>query len=155
MDKLSPDQLPQLFNEPIYVLDRPTTGRQDNADATAAEHPEIKGQNNKGILIVNEDTAHTPISPEDEAFIFKGLNRLGITLDDVAIISSGDEQKASIDHRKKIILQQNPSPQNLYQVISEKDGQILNCHTIAAIRQNQELKVKFWLALKEMFAANG
>ncbi len=153
MDKLNPEYLPLLFDEPIFVLNDHLTREdmaQDENEAPAAL-PSCKGENKKGILIVNEDNSHAPISPEDEEFLFKGLNTLNITLADVAIISAGDEQKAGVAFNKKIVFRQNPPADQLYEVNPINTARQLTCQTIAEIRKSKDLKVKFWLGLKKLF----
>ena len=77
MDKLNPENIHLLLDEPIYVLKEHFTGHEPKpeTDSDATPLPEFKGQNKKGILVVVEGGNADLITTEDEEFIFKGLNK--------------------------------------------------------------------------------
>jgi len=171
MNKLSKEHLYLLLDEPIYVLhehnispelkptevaiaklDEPETSTEEYANTESPQLAEFKGENKKGILIINNIDGANIISAEDEEFLFKGLNKLGFTLADVAIINptaTGDYSK--LPRSKQIIFSSNPTEEGLYQ-IEMKDGiSCLQCQRLNHIQQNQDMKIKFWLGLKALF----
>ena len=139
-----------LFNETLYVL--PEHGDPNPADSAA-----FKGQNKKGILIANYDRGAHPINPLEEEFIFKGLHRLNISLDDVVILNPADWDSGTIDqqfpHRFKLVFQADePTEGQRYQPRQAGDITTLYCHPIHEIMGSQELKKLFWQGLKALWA---
>ena len=101
MIKLDPEHIHLLLDEPIYVLHEhfESTVKQPTGVQEENETYQYKGDNKKGIIIINEIDSDELISEEDEEFLFKGLNALDISLEDVRIISSG-EFLAAADYRR-------------------------------------------------------
>ena len=158
MNKLNPEHLHLLLDEPIYVLESDLREHFENEQppeqetAPETEQPiNLKGENKKGILIITQES----LAVEDEEFLFKGLNALDIFAEDAVIIikPSNDEIPADITHSKRLVFSTHPTDGMLYQL--EKKGGVahLECHSIKQIRNNKELKVSFWLGLKAMFKA--
>jgi hypothetical protein len=151
MNKLNPEHLHLLLDEPIYVLN-------DHFEDPAEASPEIiqeteqvvdfKGENKKGILIISQET----FVEEDEEFLFKGLNALNIFAEDVAIVYMQPDLKVSeIKHTKRLIFAANAAEESLYQIKTIDNIAQLSCHSINQIRNNQDLKKSFWLGLKAVF----
>ena len=67
MDKVAPEHLHLLLDEPIYVL--PDHGDHPLETVVAEEQPTYSGANNLGICIFLGDS-----DEEDLNFLFKGLN---------------------------------------------------------------------------------
>lgn len=157
MNKLDPQHLHLLLDEPIYVLHEHF---ETPVKEPVIEHDEIEslpgsGANKKGIIIINLDEKHELISQEDEQFLFKGLNALDIYLDDVLIIPSG-EMLDEVGHYNNVIrFTSNYDPGKLYKVTEQNETQHLECESLATIRPNIELQKKFWIALKTMFGRLG
>jgi hypothetical protein len=151
MNKLSPEQLYLLLDEPIYVLEEHFEGHEPAPEAESeTDLANFKGENKKGILIVTQNS----LAVEDEEFLFKGLNALEIFAEDVTIISkpSNAEIPADIVHTKRLFFSANPVEETLYQVDTKEGIANLECHSIDQIRNNKDLKVGFWLGLKAMFS---
>ncbi len=151
MNKLSPEQLYLLLDEPIYVLEEHFEGHEPAPEAESeTDLANFKGENKKGILIVTQNS----LAAEDEEFLFKGLNALEIFAEDVTIISkpSNAEIPADIVHTKRLFFSANPVEETLYQVDTKEGIANLECHSIDQIRNNKDLKVGFWLGLKAMFS---
>lgn len=153
MNKLNPEHLYLLLDEPIYALDSDLREHFEGHDSAAVPESEqltnYKGENKKGILIIINE----PLNLEDEEFLFKGLNALEIFAEDVTILSkpSNAEIPADIAHTKRLYFSTNPVKKILYQVETKEGIVHLKCHSIGQIRNNKELKVNFWLGLKSMF----
>lgn len=150
MNKLSPEQLYLLLDEPIYVLEEHFEGHEPAPESESeAGLANFKGENKKGILIVTQNS----LAAEDEEFLFKGLNALEIFAEDVTILSkpSNAEIPTDIAHTKRLYFSTNPVKEILYQVETKEGIVHLECHSIGQIRNNKELKVNFWLGLKAMF----
>ncbi|MEN8249063.1 MAG: hypothetical protein ABFS32_09030 [Bacteroidota bacterium] len=153
MIKLDPEHIHLLLDEPIYVL-------HEHFDAVVSEpsaeleKPQIsnhKGENKKGIVIINHDDNSELMSQEDETFLFKGLNALDLTLEDVLITYSEDSLDDSIEFKKQIFFSSNPDPEKLYKVETIGGVQYLECDSLQSIRPDIELQKKFWIALKTLF----
>jgi len=139
-----------LFNDTLYVL-------PEHGDSHPKEAPAYKGQNKKGILIANYDKGAHPIKALEEEFIFKGLHRLHISLDDVVILNPADWETEAIDrqfpHRIKLVFQADePTAGQRYQPLQADDITIMYCHPIREIMGSQELKKLFWQGLKALWA---
>ena len=160
MNKLSPEHLHLLLDEPIYVLDGHFESHgqkpelEPEVEANTENLTDFRGDNMKGILILNENNSPNIIDAEDEAFLFKGLNALDIQLPDVAITNNTSTTKdiITMSHSKRINFSTKPVAGKLYQIVTQDDITYLECHSISQIRSDKELKVKFWLGLKTMFA---
>ena len=88
MNKLKPEHLHLLLDEPIYVLNEHFEGHDQSVDLApeTEQLPKFKGGNKKGILIIIEEKAEDSVATKDEEFLFKGLNALNIIAEDVAIV---------------------------------------------------------------------
>ena len=154
MNKLNSEHLHLLLDEPIYVLNEHFEGHEQAVDLEpeTEQLPKFKGENKKGVLIIIEEKAEDSVATQDEEFLFKGLNALNIIAEDVAIVDeNSDIDNQKIKHNKRITFSTNPAKEKLYQVDKIDNITQLECHSISQIRNNQDLKVSFWLALKAMF----
>jgi hypothetical protein len=154
MNKLYPEHLHLLLDEPIYVLDEHFEGSEQIIDLPENEElPKYRGENKKGILIIIEATAEN-FGTADEEFLFAGLNALNIYAEDVAmLVNYPADENPGIDHNKFILFKAKPADDKLYQPELHDNITQLECHNISQIRNNQDLKVSFWLGLKAMFKA--
>ena len=161
MNKLSPEHLHLLLDEPIYVLhnDRLSESIEDDEQTDELvpetnELPDFRGDNKKGILILIEELPEESVAAKDEEFLFKGLNALKVFAEDVAIVDTQPALEVpEIKHKKRIIFSAKPAEGNLYQIETLDNISQLSCHSISQIRNNQDLKVRFWLGLKAIFEA--
>jgi len=151
MNNLKPEHLHLLLDEPIYVLNDHFEDHEPIPEIIRETEQvvDFKGENKKGILIITQET----FGEEDEEFLFKGLNALHIFDEDVAIIDKLPNAgiPESINHNKRIIFNVSPITEELYQIEIIDSITQLECHRISQIRNNQDLKVSFWLGLKAMF----
>ena len=154
MNKLDPEHLHLLLDEPIYVLEEHFEGSEQGPDLSENEElPKYRGENKKGILIIIEATAENFVTA-DEEFLFTGLNALNIFAEDVAmLVNFPADEILDIDHKKRIMFKIEPTADKLYQPEIIDNITQLECHNISQIRSNQDLKVSFWLGLKAMFKA--
>jgi hypothetical protein len=152
MIKLNPEHIHLFLDEPIYVLHEhfESTLNQNTIEEDESIYQVHKGENNKGIIIFNEDENSELISPEDEEFLLKGLNALDIFLEDILIIDS-EESLNKLEYSKIIKFTSNPDPATLYKVTSRDQIQYLECDKISTIKPNVELQKKFWIGLKTLF----
>lgn len=81
MNRLEDKDLHLLLDEPIYVL--ADHGDHPTEQAESEEQQTFLGKNEKGIGIFAENS-----NEEDISFLFKGLNALDITEQDVALFSN-------------------------------------------------------------------
>ena len=161
MNKLSPEHLHLLLDEPIYVLhnDRLSESIEDDEQTDELvpetnELPDFRGDNKKGILILIEELPEESVAAKDEEFLFKGLNALKVFAEDVAIVDTQPALEVpEIKHKKRIIFSAKPAEENLYQIETIDNISQLSCHSISQIRNDQDLKVQFWLGLKAIFEA--
>jgi hypothetical protein len=158
MNKLSPEHLHLLLDEPIYVLHSDLREHLESVEEPPElleeneQLPDFRGDNKKGILIIIDNRPENSVAVEDEEFLFKGLNALNIFTEDVAIIEMLPEQEfPKIEHHKRIVFSANPDTKSLYQLESIDNISLLQCHRISQIRNDKDLKVRFWLGLKAMF----
>jgi len=158
MNKLNPEHLHLLLDEPIYVLDSDLREHFEGPEQSPDLLPEpeqvgnFRGENKKGILIIIEGNTENSVAAEDEEFLFRGLNALNIFAEDVAIIDNFlGKEIPGIEHKKRITFNANPAQENLYQIDTIDNITLLKCHNLSQIRNNQDLKVRFWLGLKAMF----
>ena len=154
MSKIHPEDLHLLLDEPIYVInehaDTPVTPPEEEMEN---EHPlDFEGKNKKGILIIISKSGEEKTDAEDQEFLFKGLNALNILAEDVAIVNGTDHNNiiSKIKHGKRIIFSSSLANETLYQVETLEDIEQLGCESINTIRNSKELKVKFWLGLKDL-----
>ena len=154
MNKLNPEDLHLLLDEPIYVLHEHFDSGVHEPENEAIEPSQVlvKGENKKGIIILNEDNTTDLIAPDDEIFLFKGLNALGITLADIVILDATQPLAKSMQINKQIKFSASSKTEQLYDVKIVNGIQELECHPLKEIISNKELKVKFWLSLKSLFA---
>ena len=151
MNKLSPEHLHLLLDEPIYVLNEHFEGH-DAVEPEPEQLTTYKGENKKGILITIETKKEVSIAAEDEEFLFKGLNALNIFAEDVAIVDKNQNfDLREIEHNKRLMFVSQSDEDKLYQVKTLDNIAQIECHSLSQIRNNQDLKVRFWLALKAMF----
>jgi len=157
MNKLEPEHLHLLLDEPFYVLSNEprqdqhqTQEKTDEIESDTKELPAHKGGNNKGILIIIDGEYTETAAVENEEFLFKGLNALNITLADVAIINSADTSLNTPTHSIRINFSAQGSSNLSYDIEVESDIAILRCHPLEQIRSNKELKIKFWHGLKKL-----
>ena len=152
MNKLNPEHLHLLLDEPIYVLNEHFEGHDSATIPETVQITNYRGENKKGILIIIEEKAEDAVAVKDEEFLFKGLNALNIIAEDVAIVEKHpDIDIQEIKHNKRITFRANPVEEKLYQIDTIDNISQLECHSISQIRNNQDLKVRFWLGLKAIF----
>ena len=152
MNKLNPEHLHLLIDEPIYVLDEHFEGHEPAPEAEPeTELVNFKGENKKGILIMMQES----LLAEDEVFIFKGLNALDIFAEDVALLIMPPEadKLPAITHSKRLVFGAEPTKEISYQVETIEGIAHLECHSIKQIRNNEDLKRSFWLGLKAIIKA--
>ena len=158
MNKLNPEDLHLLIDEPIYLLDDHVIqkGEEEVKDEvkedSKVEEPVVelaKPKTTKNIIVISESN----ISSEDEIFLFKGLNALDITKDDISILNSlpTSQGEVPITHKIQIIFNDSTEEQKLYNVIDNSGVSSLACHSLNIIRNDHELKKKFWFGLKALF----
>jgi hypothetical protein len=155
MNKLNPEHLHLLLDEPIYILHSDHLKDQEDDVVLAPENSYTKatfeGENKKGILIFvgkgSEDIA------EDKGFLFKGLNALNILAEDVALVeeASSLETKEKIKHSRCLNFSGNSSEETVYKLNTNSGIITLNCDRISQIRSSEDLKRRFWQALKTLF----
>jgi len=152
MNKLDPEHLHLLLDEPIYVLEEHFEGSETIPDLSEKEAlPKFRGENKKGILIIIEANTENFVTA-DEEFLFTGLNALNIYAEDVALlVNFPADESPGIDHNKRIMFKIKPVADKLYQPEIIDNITQLECHSINQIRNNQDLKVSFWLGLKAIF----
>jgi hypothetical protein len=158
MNKLSPEHLHLLLDEPIFVLEEhfeghiqesePKPDGQPTPVAEVMETPEYNRANKKGILIVTNSSDTEAVA--DEEFLFKGLNALDIHLSDIAIIKNPADSN-TIEHSIRIDFNAETKADLSYKVEIKEGISYLQCHPLEQIRNRQDLKVKLWLGLKSLF----
>ena len=153
MNKLSPEHIHLLLDEPIYVLESDLRENFEGHEEAPDQQPivEYKGENKKGILIMMQES----LLAEDEVFIFKGLNALDIFTEDVALLIMPPEadKLPAITHSKRLVFGAEPTKEISYQVETIEGIAHLECHSIKQIRNNEDLKRSFWLGLKAIIKA--
>lgn len=152
MNKLNPEDLHLLIDEPIYVLREQVSQQEEVVEDASVEEPKIeleKPELSKDILVIVSNN----VSPDDEIFLFKGLNALDITKNDISILDAftPNEDDSRFSHKKEIHFSENPDVEKVYKIIDNSGVSKLECHSLNTIRNDQDLKVKFWLALKALF----
>jgi hypothetical protein len=154
MSKINPEHLHLLLDEPIYVInEHADTPMPTSEEKTEDEQPVLfDGENKRGILIILSKSGEEKTDAEDQEFLFKGLDALNILAEDVAIVNGTDYNNiiSKIDHSKRIIFSANPVNESLYQKEIIEDIEQLGCESIFKIRNSKDLKVKFWLGLKDL-----
>ncbi len=160
MNKLSPEHIHLLLDEPIYVLSNEHLPQHpeipEHGTALQEEHETLvnfKGKNLKGILIIIEEQVEEALNIDDEEFLFKGLNALKIFADDVAIFAKLPDKMLpdTISFEKCITFSSEASSENLYQVETVDKIRYLNCQRLSNIRNDEALKRSFWHGLKALF----
>ena len=153
MNKLSPEDLHLLLDEPIYVLEKEYTEAPE-AHVVVETKDDLQvnfiGENKKGILILISKEGEELLDNEDAEFLFKGLNALHLSVEDVAIAENDIKNQDNIDHSKRIVFTSNTAGDYSYQIDVVNDIELLECHSISKIRNTQELKVQFWEGLKSL-----
>jgi hypothetical protein len=152
MNKLNPEDLHLLIDEPIYLLKEQVVQQEEIKEDTKVEEPKVeleKPASIKDILVIVSNN----ISPDDEIFLFKGLNALDITKDDISILDAFTpaDEDSRFSHSKEIHFSENPDSEKVYRVIEISGLSKLACQPLNIIRNDKDLKVKFWLALKSLF----
>ncbi|RLD24493.1 MAG: hypothetical protein DRI71_02400 [Bacteroidetes bacterium] len=154
MSKLNPEHLYLLLDGPIYVInEHADTPVPQPEEKTEDPQPVLfEGENKQGILIILSKSGEEKADSADEEFLFKGLNALNLTAEDVAIADGTDHGTfiSNIKHSKRIIFSTNPVKETLYQIEIIEDIEQLGCESIFTIRNNKDLKIKFWLGLKDL-----
>lgn len=152
MDKLSPEHLHLLFDEPIYVLsDHGDHPIQEKASVPKVEAEEIsfEGENEKGLAIYIENSI---LSEEDKLFLFKGLNALDLDTKDIALMVGHKFKENNLNppHSLRIEFSNAPISADLYAIQKVEETTILFCNSLQEIQESKDLKVKFWLGLKAL-----
>ena len=153
MNKLSPEDLHLLLDEPIYVLEKEYTEAPEVPVVVETKDDlqvNFIGENKKGILILISKEGEELLDNEDAEFLFKGLNALHLSAEDVAIAENDINNQDNIDHSKRIVFSSNTAGNYSYQIEVVNDIEQLECHSISKIRNTQELKVQFWEGLKSL-----
>jgi len=158
MNKLSDEHLYLLLDEPIYVLEEHFESHEITKvpDVKTVKSNEasvlIMGENQKGILILVDEKNDEVISEEDKNFLFKGLNALKIFVEDVAIAKMNDQNEISESINFSVCIRFSDDLEKVfYQPETEEGVTRLNCHSLAKIRSEQDLKLKFWRSLQALF----
>ena len=152
MDKLAPEHLHLLFDEPIYVLedhgDHPIP-EKTSAPKVEIEEISFEGENEKGLAIYIEDSE---LPEDDRVFLFKGLNALDLDSKDIALIigHSFIENNQNPPHSLRIEFSEAPKSAELYAAQNVQEVTVLPCNSLKEIQANKDLKVKFWLGLKAL-----
>lgn len=95
----------------------------------------------------------SPISESEKQFLFKIVSAVGITIDEIELLTGKSEEFSS----KRIIFFGNTSllcdkfSLNTY-LVDEKN--VLICDSLKELEGNTELKRKLWEGLKKMFLIN-
>jgi|GEM_PF-3209148 len=157
--KLNRSDFIRLYNQPIYVikdsnLSLVEEAKTDNYSTKLSENREIIGRMEKGILIITDEKQMTS---EDETFLMKGLTALDVGKEDIGVFNhhEGKIDWKNLNGVNRVIwFRQQPEEQKLYKVHQENERKILIAGPMESIRTNQELKVRFWKALKLLFDQN-
>ena len=152
MNKLDPKDLHLLIDEPIYLLNDHIHQEEETIEESKVEEPNVELVNpatTKDIIIVIDNV----LSQDDEVFLYKGLNALDVTKDDISILDSSalTQEDSSPSHKKEIFFNEIPDVQKIYRTSDNLGISHLECHSISKIRGDQDLKRKFWEALKAFF----
>ena len=153
MNKLIPEDLHLLLDEPIYVLEKEYTEAPEApiVDVTKDDlQVNFIGENKKGILILISKQGQELLDNDDAEFLFKGLNALHLSAEDIAIAEYDINNQDNIDHSKRIVFTANTASEYNYQIELVNDIEHLECHSISMIRNTQELKIQFWEGLKSL-----
>ncbi len=163
--------LPYFITEDIYVVSE--RGAEiiapiEEATVVAESTPEYiapsikyKGENRKGILILVENNEGEYLNSEDEIFLSKILQAVGIQLYDIALVNVNTvesiNQLLEIKHTTVIAFTTKYAEINekisneLYQIQTQEKVQILLAHPLHEISQEKEKKIKLWKQLQVLF----
>ena len=149
MIRLDNEHIHLLLDEPIYVL--ADHGDHPADDAVNDDQPAYRGNNNKGVCVFAEAA-----SKDDLVFLFKGLNALNISDDDVALFDKDyDALQEYPNHHKRLRFSKHVDVAKAFNVVHTEEITTLSSIPLEEIRNNQDFKRKFWKALKTMFKAEG
>ena len=144
MNRLENEHLHLLLDEPFYVLPDHGDHPIDSPDDTTVVA--FEGYNVKGIAVFVGDA-----SEDDVAFLFKGLNALDISLEDIALFKSVHDSNLKYpDHTIRIDFTAVDRQVN-FDLTKESDFSLLSALSLSAIQADLDLKKQFWLNLKDLF----
>ena len=163
--------LPYFITEDIYVVSEDVTeiiAPTEEVTVVAESTPEYiapsikyKGENKKGILILVENKEAEYLNSEDEIFLSKILQAVGIQLDDIALVNLKAEHKLEqilkIEHTTAIAFTAKYAQLNseiakdLYQIHTHENVKILLADPLHEISQEKEKKMKLWKQLQVLF----
>ena len=149
MENLANEHLYLLLDEPIYVVpdhgDHPLTEEKEEIPL-----PAFLGENKKGIGVF---IGNNPDSEDqDLEFLFKGLNALDITAIDIALFKEPFNENVKYpDHQKRLEFDNQISEEMAFSVQKTDHLSLMQAKPLASIRNDIELKKRFWLGLKALF----
>ncbi len=150
--------LPYFITEDIYVVSKEVT---ESTSEYIAPPLKYKGANKKEILVLIENKEEEYLNSEDELFLSKILQAVGIQLDDIALVNlkavENFEQILEISHTTAIAFtpkyaQLNSGiSENLYEIQMQAAVKMLLAHPLHEISQEKEKKMKLWKQLQVLF----
>ncbi len=162
--------LPYFITEDIYVVSKEVAETPEVVESSkvaestpkyVASSLKYKGTNKKEILVLIENRDGEYLNSEDEIFLSKILQAVGIDLDDIALVNleavENFEQIQEITHTTAIAFtpkyaQLNTQvSENLYEIQTQEAIKILMAHPLHEISQEKEKKMKLWKQLQILF----
>jgi len=165
MDELNEVGLKLFFDDELFLINEQTPVAAVATQPTKVKEPApepykvaFKGENNKGIGIIINETNQEFLNQEDETLLANILKAVGLTLNDVAIINqhhAGIEWQNKVNCSKVFLFGIKPADYNLstdlYELLQNKNAQWVFSNSLSEIGKDKLLKGKLWVKLQEVF----
>ena len=156
MEKLSPNQLHVLYEDPIYVLDKsinpekPVEVDNEQADEEVINY---KGGFDKKVLVLVQLQNGADIAPDDEAFLLKIMSAVNLSLTDIAIMNTevSSAWQESLNPDLVLGFGLSSTPIDLYSIQKLDNATHFYADNLSTIADNVALKRQLWESLKKMF----
>jgi hypothetical protein len=161
---LNKELLSDLYKNNIVLPDNPTPEiqRDDSPFVNKTATLLHTGGYLKKILWIHEEPDHPYLSDEDHEMITKILEACKFSWKDIALMNifgtSADLKELLIQYNPKNLILSVPIkkqlldiPTNLYSVTNNAKMSVLSTDRLQQIRNDKNLKIKLWSALKQLF----
>ncbi|MDI1321233.1 MAG: hypothetical protein PSV36_00710 [Algoriphagus sp.] len=157
--------LEQEMKEPVLkYIPKPTVKPEIPEEkaivaAIKAEPIQVRGNFEKGILILHEEES---LKPEVMDMLVKMINAVGHSMNEVGLLASGSLESRTMEDFKNLNAHTvlkfgrikhpvNSILTNLYEVYSEDETEYISADALSVIAEDKNLKKKLWTALQVLF----
>ena len=156
-ERLNAHDLHVLMDEPIYVLDKPTTTGRTNEDITGSDGESAisyKGGFARKIVVLVDQQSEEFVTEAEEDFLLKVIKAVNMGMEDIAIVNLSHSPGWSSELQADMVLGFGTTTDlERYEVHTSNEQMLFYGDALSNIMADIDLKRRLWQGLKQMFPA--